>query len=100
MYVNTFSVHHLQLLILQIDLKGLPIFIMNLVLKRHPYAVHYIRRQLIDPSLNKKPKELTRSGDSSQSPDLPEDFAPESNDSGLSDSYEQSIPIEHFLKLN
>ena len=33
----------------QTDLKGLPIFIMNYVLKRHPLALHYVRRQLTDP---------------------------------------------------
>ena len=33
----------------QTDLKGLPIFIMNHVLKRHPLALHYVRRQLTDP---------------------------------------------------
>lgn len=35
--------------VFQTDLKGLPIFIMNHVLKRHPLALHYVRRQLTDP---------------------------------------------------
>ena len=36
-------------LLFQTDLKGLPIFMMNHVLKRHPLALHYVRRQLTDP---------------------------------------------------
>ncbi len=31
------------------DLKGLPAFIMNQVLKRHPLALYYIRVHLTDP---------------------------------------------------
>ena len=31
------------------NLKGLPAFIMNQVLKRHPLALYYIRIQLTDP---------------------------------------------------
>lgn len=31
------------------NLKGLPAFIMNQVLKRHPLALFYIRIQLTDP---------------------------------------------------
>ena len=32
---------------MQTDLKGIPFFIMNHVLKRHPMAVHHIRRQFV-----------------------------------------------------
>ena len=35
--------------VFQMDLKGIPAFIMNQVLKRHPLALHYIRIQLTDP---------------------------------------------------
>ena len=31
------------------DLKGIPAFIMNQVLKRHPLALYYIRIHLTDP---------------------------------------------------
>lgn len=33
----------------QTDLKGIPVFMMNHVLKRHPLALFYVRRQLTDP---------------------------------------------------
>ena len=108
---------------LQVDLKGLPIFVMNLVLRRHPLAVYYVRRQMIDPnqpstadsgrhrSTSSVERSLSLTSDEEfddtyifQSMELPEDFVPSGYDSDASDnvyscSYEQSMPIEHFTKL-
>ena len=42
----------------QTDLKGLPAFIMNQALKRHPLALHYMRTQLINmPVAHKSPSD-------------------------------------------
>ena len=38
-------------ILFQTDLKGLPVFMMNHVLKRHPLALYYIRRQLTEPMI-------------------------------------------------
>ena len=38
--------HTLIFLFLQVDLIGLPSIITNLVLKRHPLAIHYLRQHL------------------------------------------------------
>ena len=32
---------------MQIDPKGIPLFMMNHVLQRHPMAIHHIRRQFV-----------------------------------------------------
>ena len=105
----------------QVDLKGIPTFVMNLVLKRHPLAVHYVRQQLINPKdlvSQQSRLRLPSSSSSTLSADdqdiddthifmsmeLPEDFVPSGYDSEdsndmCSSSFEQSMPIEHFTKL-
>ena len=91
-------------------MKGIPIFVMNLVLKRHPLAVHFVRQQMINPS-KKAAANLTTPSDydddddddgwsSHWSLDLPEDFVPTADsNSSTEDCFEQSMPIEHFTKL-
>lgn len=97
----------------QVDLKGIPIFIMNMIIKRHPLAVHFVRRQMIDPSGTARPRcssSATRSSDDSdddwslyQSIDLPDDFVPNDDRNSSSEengtAFEQSMPMEHFTKL-
>lgn len=85
---------------------------MNMVLKRHPLAVHFVRRQMIAPSrpaANPRPRSGSQSRDdeeeedcsSHQSIDLPDDFVPRPKSSceEYGTSYEQSMPMEHFTKL-
>lgn len=106
---HLFSIHFLQ-----VDLKGIPIFVMNLVLRRHPFAVHFIRQQMIAPSeqsaASVRPRRLSSvSSDDDddwslyQSLDLPDDFVPNADHDSSSEeygtSYEQSMPMEYFTKL-
>lgn len=92
---------------------------MNLVLKRHPFAVYYIRRQMVDPSLaghrsrcNSSISHFSEEEDTegyldhrSLDIDLPDDFVPnsfseeeEDSDSQCGRSFEQSMPMEFFTQ--
>lgn len=100
---------------MQVDLKGIPILVMNLVLKRHPLAIHYVRQQMIDPKMCTRSRHTSTSSamandydddddDDSylyQSMELPDDFIPgnDSDSDTHSNSYEQSMPMEFFTKL-
>ena len=104
----------------QVDLKGLPVFVMNLVLKRHPLAIHFVRQQMINPSSARarhpsdsvaealgSEEERDDVESTSHHFDLPDDFVPDSRNSSSSRVseeygclYEQSMPIEHFTKLS
>ena len=73
---------------LQTDLKGLPVFMMNHVLKRHPLALHYVRRHLTDQHAD------------SHSPIVSDDeentFA--TSKFGRKDStFEEDVPAQHFI---
>ncbi len=88
-------------------------FVMNLVLKRHPLAIHYIRTQMIDSGRygaarkEIQPRDSVSSmGDDEDLGDSIEHFIIESldrNNGSNSDTctyYEESIPIEHFTKIS
>ena len=93
-------------------MKGIPVFVMNVVLKRHPLSIFYIRKQLetTAPALPVAKRKGQRFSDTSDTTsdeedlfgqavdlELPDDFIPgDSND--LCSSYEQSMPMEHFTK--
>lgn len=67
-------------------MKGLPAFVLNQVLKRHTWAIHYIRRQLINP-------EETASENSSGDEDPK--FGNTESDRKDS-SFEDQVPTSHF----
>lgn len=78
------------------DLKGIPYFMMNQVLKRHPLALRYIRYQLTDTThtdsdVSGSDEELAPSGinDSSYQSSVEESSG---------QRYRDSLPIRHFLR--
>lgn len=87
-------------------MKGLPTFLSDLVVKRYPLAIHYLRTQMM---VHKEKRTRTQSEVSSEceeeelllfnSMDLPDDFIPESTgDSKEEQHYEQTVPIECFIR--
>lgn len=85
---------------------------MNLVLRRHPLAVHFVRQQMINQSKKAAVNVMTPSNHDDDdddgwslhwSLDLPDDFVPIADSNSSSEDYgtyfEQSMPMEHFTKL-
>lgn len=87
--------------IFQTDLKGLPIFIMNHVLKRHPLALHYVRRQLTYPHA----VSYTHSPSHGSSDDIdelegivgPAVSKHEHKVKAASKTFEEGVPTWHFI---
>ncbi len=99
----------------QVDLKGIPIFVMNLVLKRHPLAVYYVRRQMVDPlivggfrsrcsssvstfSEDEDGERYLDHGSLADIDDYALDSCSEDGSDSQSQSFEESMPIEYFTQ--
>lgn len=79
----------------QTDTKGLPVFVMNQVLKRQTLSVHHIRRQLISP-------EQARRQDSSDDEENGQTITGNTKrkDSSKVESFEESVPTSQFTDAN
>lgn len=76
--------------VIQTEMKGLPTFVLNQALKRHTWAIHYIRRQLVNP------QEPASQLDSSEDEDS--NFGHTESDSDRKESsFEEQVPTSHFI---
>ena len=73
-------------------MKGLPAFVMNQVMKRHPLALRYIRQQFFQPEVFSRDCDAQSGADSSSS------SPPRAFSRWSSTNYEESVPVGQFLR--
>lgn len=75
-------------------MKGLPIFVMNQILKRHPLALHYVRRQLTD---SQDMSSVQDSSDDEENSELTMTGLHESKEKSFRTEFEEEVPTRHFI---
>ena len=90
MYVEIHYNKLCLLSMLQTDVKGLPHFLLNQVLKRQTLALHHIKRQLISP-------QHSSSQDLSDDEDNGHLKTERKDSSKVETSFEEGMPTSHFI---
>ena len=74
----------------QSDIKGIPAFVLNQVLKRHFLAINYIKRQLVTP-------QLASTQDSSDDEEYGQSRIERKDSAEVELSFEEGLPTSNFI---